>query len=213
VDTVWMTGVAASLVALVIILAGQAMAGSGAGLVLTIVALFGAFALAVTDQRTASGGSLAKVTPAKLMLGAITLAVVLVVQYALYRILQRFDVDPLEDGRVIFARNTFAAAKAYMPLGSGMGTFPSVYPLFEKPHDALMDVYINRAHTDVLELALEAGVAGIGLVVIFVAWLAIRSVKVWFGGDLALSGIDLSLARAATLVVGLIIAHSFVDYP
>jgi hypothetical protein len=37
--------------------------------------------------------------------------------------------------------------------------------------------------------------------------------KVWFGSDLTLGGIDLSLARAATLVAGLIIAHSFVDYP
>jgi len=212
-DTARMAGVAASLFVLVIILAGQAMARSRAGLVLTIVALFGAFALAVTDQRTASGGSLAKVTPAKLMMGAITLAVILVIQYALYRILQRFDIDPLEDARIIFARNTFAAAKAYLPLGSGMGTFPSVYALFEKPQDALIDVYANRAHNDVLELALEAGVVGIGLAVLFVAWLATRSVKVWFGRNPALVGVDLSLARAATLVVGLIIAHSLVDYP
>jgi hypothetical protein len=100
-----------------------------------------------------------------------------------------------------------------MPLGSGMGTFPSVYALFEKPQDAMIDVYANRAHNDVLELALEAGVVGVGLAIVFVAWLAIRSVKVWVGRDLSLSGIDLSLARAATLVVGLIIAHSLVDYP
>src|SRR5262245_15551691 len=212
-DTAWMAGVAASLVVLVITLAAQAMARSRAGLVLTIVALFGAFALAVTDQRTASGGSLTKVTPAKLMMGAIILAVILVVQYALYRMLQRFDVDPLEDARVIFARNTFAAAKAYMPLGSGMGTFPSVYVLFEKPQDALIDAYANRAHNDVLELALEAGVVGLGLAIVLVAWLAARSVKVWLGRDLSFSGIDLSLARAATLVVGLIIAHSLLDYP
>jgi hypothetical protein len=213
-DTAWMAGVAASLVVLVIILAGLAMARSRAGLVLTIVALFGAFALAVTDQRTASGATTpARLTPAKLMMGAIILAVILVVQYALYRILQRFDIDPLEDARIVFARNTFAAAKAYMPVGSGMGTFPSVYALFEKPQDALIDVYANRAHNDVLELALEAGVVGLGIAIVFVAWLATRSVKVWVGRDLTLSGIDLSLARAATLVVALIIAHSLVDYP
>jgi O-antigen ligase len=212
-DTAWMAGVAASLFVLVIFLAGQAMARSRAGLVLTIVALFGAFALAVTDRRTVSGGSLAKVTPAKLIMGAIILAIILVVQYALYRILQRFDVDPLEDARIIFARNTFAAAKAYMPLGSGMGTFPSVYALFEKPKDALIDVYANRAHNDVLELALEAGVVGLGLAIVFVAWLATRSVKVWVGRNPTLGGIDLSLARAATLVVGLVIGHSLVDYP
>src|SRR5262249_36365172 len=59
----------------------------------------------------------------------------------------------------------------------------------------------------------EAGVVGLGLTIVFVAWLAARSVKVWLGRDLSFSGIDLSLARAATLVVGLIIAHSLVDYP
>src|SRR5262249_49056699 len=212
-DTAWMAGGAARLVVLVIILAGGGTARPPAGPPLPAVAPFWAFALAVTDRRTASGSSLAKITPAKLMMGAIILAAILVVQYALYRILQRFDVDPLEDARIIFARNTFAAAKAYMPLGSGMGTFPSVYPLFEKPQDALIDVYANRAHNDALELALEAGVVGLGFAMLFVAWLAIRSMKVWVGRDLSVSGIDLSLARAATFVVALIIAHSLVDYP
>ena len=70
-DTAWMLAVAASLAVLVIFLAGQAMARSRAGLLLTIVALFGAIALAVTDRRNASG-----VTPAKLMTGAITLAAI-----------------------------------------------------------------------------------------------------------------------------------------
>src|SRR5262249_23616218 len=212
-DTAWMAGGAARLVVLVIILAGGGTARPPAGPPLPAVAPFWAFALAVTDRRTASGSSLAKITPAKLMMGAIILAVILVVQYALYRILQRFDVDPLEDARVIFARNTFAAAKVYMPLGSGMGTFPSIYPLFEKPQDAVIDAYANRAHNEVLELALETGVVGLGLTIVFVAWFAMRTVKVWFGRGLSFDGIDLSLARAATLIVGLIIAHSFVDFP
>ena len=135
------------------------------------------------------------------------------VQYALYRILQRFADDPLQDARVVFARNTFAAAKAFMPFGSGMGTFAPVYALFEKPQDALLETYANRAHNDILELMLEAGVAGLGLTIIFIAWLATRSVKVWARPDLRLHDVDISLARAATLVVGLLIAHSIVDYP
>jgi hypothetical protein len=207
-DTAWMLAVAAALAVLVIFLAGQAMARSRAGLLLTIVALFGAIALAVTDRRNASG-----VTPAKLMTGAITLAALLCVQYALYRILQRFADDPLQDARVVFASNTFAAAKAFMPFGSGMGTFAPVYALFEKPQDALLEIYANRAHNDMLELMLEAGVAGFGLTIIFIAWLATLSVKVWARPDHRLDEVDISLARAATLVVGLLIAHSIVDYP
>jgi O-antigen ligase len=184
------------------------MARSRAGLGLTIVALFGAFALAVSDRRNTSG-----VTPAKLLVGAVALAVMFAVQYALYRILQRFTDDPLEDARVAFARNTFAAAKAYMPFGSGMGTFVPVYARFEKPQDALVDTFANRAHNDVLELWLEAGIAGLGLMAIFLAWLVARSMKVWRSPAHPIRDIDISLARAATIVVGLIIAHSFVDYP
>src|SRR5262249_12180691 len=155
--------------------------------------------LAVTDRRNASG-----VTPAKLMTGAITLAAILGVQYALYRILQRFADDPLQDARIVFARNTIDLAKAFMPFGSGMGTFPSVYALFENPQDALLETYANRAHNDLLELMLEAGVAGIGLMVMFFAWFVRRAAKVWLRPDLRLYDVDISLARAATLVVGLL---------
>jgi O-antigen ligase len=207
-DAAGTMAVAASLAVLVVILAAQAMARSRAGLALTIVALFGAFALALREQRNASG-----VTPAKLMAGALTLALMLGTQYALLRIAQRFADDPLQDARIVFARNTFELAKAFMPFGSGMGTFAEVYALFEKPQDALLDTYANRAHNDILELSLEAGVAGLGLMLIFIAWLVTRSVRVWARWDASLANIDASLARAATLLVALLIAHSVVDYP
>ena len=96
-------------------------------------------------------------------------------------------------------------------IGSGIGTFRGVYQLYED-HDQLDSVRINHAHNDFLELWLEAGVAGIGLVALFAVWLAVRAVKLWRRNAPG-SEIDLSIARAATLVVVLIAAHSFVDYP
>ena len=207
-DAAWMLAVAASVAVLVVILAGQAMARSRTGLVLTILALFGAFAIAMTGRRSGSGA-----TPAKLLAVAITLALMLGVQYALFRIAQRLGDDPLQDARILFARKTFEAAKAFMPFGSGMGTFAQVYALLEKPQDALLDVYANRAHNDLLELSLEAGVAGLGLITLFVVWFLARSVQVWARRDISLGAFDVSLARAATLVVALLIAHSILDYP
>jgi O-antigen ligase len=198
---------AATFTILVALVAAQTMARSRAGLGLTIVALAGAFVLAFSDRRHVSG-----FTPARLLVGASSLAVMFAAQFALYRILERFSSDPLEDARITFARNTIEAAKAYMPFGSGMGTFVPVYAGFEKPEDAMIDTYANRAHNDVLEVWLEAGAAGLVLMALFVAWLVMTSWKVW-RREASVVSIDLLLARAATLIAALLAAHSFVDYP
>ena len=199
---------AAAFAVLVALVAAQAMARSRGGLGLTMVALAGAFALSFFDRRDTSG-----FTPGRLLVGTTAFAVMFAGQFALYRIMERFSTDQLEDSRIVFARNTIEAAKAYMPLGSGMGTFVPVYGMFEKPEDALLDAYVNRAHNDVLELWLELGVAGLLLMAVFVAWLAIASWKLWRRGGAGAAGIDLLLARAATLAIALLGAHSFVDYP
>jgi O-antigen ligase len=193
---------------LVILLAGQAMARSRAGLGLTIVALLGAFALGASDRRVESG-----VTATRMLFFASVLAVIFSAQYALYRIMERFVVDPLHDARLPFARNTIEAAIAYLPLGSGLGTFVPVYATFEKPADVFPDTYANHAHNDVLELWLNTGIVGLALMGMFIAWLVLRSVSIWRRAPAGARELDWSLARAATMVVALLIAHSFVDYP
>ena len=149
--------VAASFTVLVTLVAAQTMARSRAGLLLSIIALFGALALAFAERRRgeAAGG----VGPARLLMGATAVAVIFAAQFALYRIMQRFTTDPLEDARLMFAATTLTAAKAYLPFGSGFGTFVPVYALFEKPEDALLNTYVNRAHNDIAEVWLEGGVA------------------------------------------------------
>jgi O-antigen ligase len=206
-DTRWLVPLIVSFIALVVLVAAQAIARSRAGLALTIAALLGAMAVAFCDRRNTSG-----VTPARLLFGATALAVMFAAQFTLYRMLERFADDPLRDGRVAFARITTEAAQLFMPFGSGMGTFVPVYAMSERAEDALVDTYVNRAHNDLLELWLEAGVAGPGLVAVFLAWLVVRSLKLWRrnapGAEL-----DLALARAGTIVAVLLVAHSLVDYP
>jgi O-antigen ligase len=197
-----------SFIVLVVLLSGQAMARSRAGLGLTIIALCGIFCLAFTDRRNTSG-----ITPAKLILGSTALAVVFSIQFALYRILVRFDMDPLADARLAFARTTIAAAVAYMPFGSGMGTFVPIYAMFEQPRDAMVNTFANHAHDDFLEVWLEAGVLGIGLIGAFAVWFVRNAVKIWRRLPAKGKEIDLSLARSATMIIALLIAHSFVDYP
>jgi O-antigen ligase len=206
-DTGWVVPLLASFTVLVILVAAQAMTRSRAGLGLTIAALIGATAVAACDRRNASG-----VTPARLLLGATALAVVFAAQFSLYRLLERFGDDPLRDARVTLARVTTEAAQLYMPLGSGVGTFVPAYALQQKPEDAPIEAFANRAHNDVLELWLEAGIAGLVLVALFLAWLLARSVQLWRRSAPG-AGIDLALARSASIVILLIVAHSVVDYP
>lgn len=199
-----------SFLVVVVLLAAEAVTRSRAGLGLTIAAVFGVLALALADRRRAAG---AGVTPIKLILGSMIVAIVLVVQFALYRILDRIADDPLQDARVSIARNTIAAAEAYMPFGSGVGTFTAAYPTFEPPQDTIANMYANHAHNDLLEIWLESGAVGIILVVSFAVWLILRSQKIWRRPPEHIRPIDVLLARAATIAIALIAAHSLFDYP
>lgn len=197
-----------SFASLVVLISAQAMARSRAGLALTIGALLGAFALAQRDRRAGKG-----VTPARLVLGAAALSIFFSAQFALSRVSERFGADLLADARIAFARNTIEAAKAVMPLGAGLGAFVPVYAMFEKPQDLMINLYANHAHNDFLELWLEAGIAGPVLIGAFAIWFVLRSADVWRRSYREGLEMDRSLARAATLIIALLVAHSLVDYP
>ena len=72
------------------------MARSRAGLGLTIVALFAAFALGFSNRRAGSRATLNK----KVLFGAIAVAVIFSLQFALYRVLERAS-DLTQDDRPI----------------------------------------------------------------------------------------------------------------
>lgn len=100
-----------------------------------------------------------------------------------------------------------------MPVGSGLGTFVSVYALFEKPEDTMVNAYANHAHNDYLELWLETGIPGMALAGCFLAWFFARVVQIWKPSAHRSADIDVLLCRAAALSGLLILVHSFVDYP
>ena len=96
--------------------------------------------------------------------------------------------------------------KAFSPIGSGLGTYSTVYPLFEAP-DSVTSIYVNHAHNDYVELAIELGVAGIALVALFLIW--------WVGAvrrTLAAPSASL-FAKAGAIGSASILLHSAVDYP
>jgi O-antigen ligase len=201
--------ITASFLAIVILLAAEAMARSRAGMMLTMISLAGVYGLVLTDRRRRNLSA----TPLNFLFVAAGTAFILVVQFALYRILARFNTDPLDDARLQFARTTIEAAWAYMPFGAGMGTFVPVYGMFERPQDLFAHAYVNHAHDDILELCLETGIFGLTLMVAFVAWFVSRAARIWRRASVGGNEFDRSLARAATIAVALIVTHSFLDYP
>ena len=102
---------------------------------------------------------------------------------------------------------TSKAAHEFLPIGSGIGSFRHIYTAYEDPAVVTRD-YINHAHSDWVEVALETGVMGIALLAAFALWLVARGRALWAGGKA--SG---SMGRAALTSVVLLMLHSLVDYP
>jgi O-antigen ligase len=104
------------------------------------------------------------------------------------------------------ASTTSRAASDFMPFGAGLGSFRSVYPLYEQPQQ-ITDVYVVHAHNDYLEIALELGLAGVILILLFLAWWA---AAVWRAWRTAEAG---PFARAAAIASAAVLVHSIVDFP
>lgn len=101
---------------------------------------------------------------------------------------------------------TSRAAADFMPFGSGLGSFPNVYSLYESPQQ-VTSIYVVHAHNDYVELALELGLAGIILMVLFLAWWAMAVWRAWRTAEAG------PFARAAAIASAAILFHSAVDFP
>jgi len=111
-----------------------------------------------------------------------------------------------EDSRLHSFTTTARAAGEFLPFGSGIGTFQQIYRAHEDPA-RVGRYFMNHTHGDYLELALEMGVPGLLLVLAFVLWWMRRTFVLWSRDDAD------PFARAATIAIGAILAHSIVDYP
>lgn len=205
------------LAALVILLAAEAITRSRAGIALALVALIGSIAMTyvgrVPEALSRSGAALSTATRTvrRLLLAAFGLALLVGGQMAFYRAQDRFASDLLDDGRIAIARTTIEAARAFMPFGSGLGTFVPVYKAFERPVDD-WGAFVNHAHNDYLELWLEAGLIGMATMILALAWVATACVRIWRRGLPGAGRRDSLLASAATLMLVLLLAHATVDY-
>jgi O-antigen ligase len=108
--------------------------------------------------------------------------------------------------REVMLRTTSRAIGDFMPLGSGLGSFRNVYDLYEDPA-TVTDTYVVHAHNDYAELALETGVPGIIVMLLFLGWWTAAVWRVWRSVEAG------PFARAASIASAAILAHSLVDFP
>ena len=70
------------------------------------------------------------------------------------------------------------AIRDFFPWGSGLGSFRSVYQLYEDPL-RVNHTYVPHAHNDYVELTLEMGAPGVLLIIVFLAWWARAVFGAW----------------------------------
>jgi O-antigen ligase len=144
----------------------------------------------------------------------LTGAAVLILSLVLVSMTSAFDIvfsrfgNVEDDGRWQFLSTSIPLIERYWLTGSGLGSFSTLYAT-QEGLASITPAYVNQLHNEYPQLLLEAGVAGVALLLCLLAggvWSAVRS---WRSGakDRRLA----SLCGALTL--GLVAAHSLVDYP
>jgi O-antigen ligase len=205
----WLAGV--FCVAL-LLLAGIALARSRAGILLALVAAAAVVAMSPTLIAALRGRERRPRRVRGIIFAVIAALLLLVGQLGADRFLSRFDAGLVDQMRATLNTVTLRAVGEALPFGTGLGTFPSVYAVYEGSQD-LRPEYVNRAHDDWLEFPLETGIAGMLLVALFVAWFALRAFHIWIRPAPGEGTRLLIMQQCAALAVLLLMLHSIVDYP
>ncbi len=191
--------IAAMALALVVVV-GIAINGSLAGYILVLPVLAASALIVLNLGSTARRGAIA--VAALLLVGG----VVALNATAIGGTRIGADAAGSVQSRKDILATTTTAMRAYMPLGSGLGTFRPVYDSFEDP-DQVTNTYSSHAHDDYAELALELGLPGVFLLLLFFYWWGRAAVDSWRSPEAQ------PYVRAAVIASAAILAHSLVDFP
>jgi O-antigen ligase len=198
----WRLPAAIPFVLFGLLIVGAIATRSRAGLLLLGPAIAACLALAWRRGRLAVG----RWTFA-IIASVILIAILSVAQFVILNVLPRFDLNQTPELRFDTWPQVLKAASSYIPFGSGVGTFVPVYQSVE-PLSLLQSEFWNHAHNEYLELWLETGWIGVAVLVAFAVWYVRTAFDAW--GSRGEGG---SFRRVGTIIVGLLLAHSIVDYP
>ncbi|WP_066549128.1 MULTISPECIES: O-antigen ligase family protein [unclassified Sphingomonas] len=186
--------------------------GSRAGLVVSTIGLLAAIVLVLPRLGTLLRGMRRRTR--RLVAGGVALGAVAIVALALTigraaSVQRLFALSVDDDLRLRAWPTLLEIARDYAPFGAGLGAFEPLYRHYE-PFDLLSTSYLNEAHNDYLQVLIEAGVPGVAMIVAFIAWWLIRSIRVW---RMAPDTAFIRPARAGSAILLMVLLASAVDYP
>lgn len=117
------------------------------------------------------------------------------------------DVD--QDLRWQFLWSSWPLIRHYWLWGSGIGSFSTLYAANE-PLALVKPTYVNQLHNEYPQLLLEAGIAGVALLVLLIASCLWRGAHLWRDPTARLHRLPLA---CGALIIVLVAFHSGVDYP
>jgi len=184
----------------VFLLVGIVVTRSRSGIAM---AMLGMILVTIAFSRHLGGGG-----SVGLMGRLLTVAVGFAAALGLAPVLDRFAWGDLEgDARWKIASASLDGAGSLLPVGSGPGTYPDVFPVHQPME--LGKWFINHAHNDYLELLYEAGVLGLLLTVVFLALFASQWIRL-------MAGTEWSRFRCLQIGAGigltLLLGHSVTDF-
>src|SRR5690606_17122207 len=93
-----------------------------------------------------------------------------------------FELEAVEDVRVEYMPILWEMLRDAMPWGFGFGSFESAVKVYETA-GVLSPRYMNQAHNDFLQLAIEGGIPAIAIAVVAGIWYLWRCLRLWTSGN------------------------------
>ena len=187
------------------------LTGSRSGMALTAVGLVPAAAFLYARGRSSRRPRLRPLRDVLLPAGLIVLVTVLSVLLSRAVALDRLlGADWGSENRLRVVEPALRMAGEYFPVGSGFGTFDPAFRRFE-PFEMLSSSYMNQAHSDLLQLVIEAGAFGLALLLVYLVWWGRRTIALWRAApDRAAPPL---LGRLGSVATGMILLSSLAEYP
>lgn len=117
-------------------------------------------------------------------------------------------LDAAQDMRARALPTVLEMIRIYFPFGSGLGGFDPIFRVHE-PVDLLAFTYHVHAHNDFLEIALDAGLPGILLLLAALLWWAWASIRAWRAG----SSVRYAIPKLGSAILLLVFIASIFDFP